>query len=147
MTVRHRKKIRKQRGSRQHGHGRISGGHRKSGQRGGHGTAGRRDHHWILTIKRGEIQKRGFIRKPIQRRANWINLASLEDQIDNWVANGNATLEGDLFKINLHDQNIDKLLGSGQIRRKYSIEVNSASEKAKQKVEAKGGNLIFPSEE
>jgi large subunit ribosomal protein L15 len=63
MVYRRSKKVRKQRGSRVHGYGRISGGHRKSGQRGGTGKAGLTKHHWILTIKNKVFENnKGFVR-------------------------------------------------------------------------------------
>ena len=65
MTVRRRKKTRRERGYRTHGWG-IVRTHRGSGMRGGVGKAAPMSHHWIQTVKglRPPVGKRGFTRPP-----------------------------------------------------------------------------------
>lgn len=73
----HRKrKVRKKRGSRPHGYGRV-GLHRGKGMRGGRGKAGLHKHKWSYTViyAPDHFGKRGF--KPPRRvEANIINLGS-----------------------------------------------------------------------
>ena len=61
MVGRKPKKVRKMRGSRTHGYGRVSGGHRKGGQRGGKGAAGRKGHHMIHYILTNRRKEQGFV--------------------------------------------------------------------------------------
>ena len=62
MTVRREKKNRKLLRTRTRGYGRISGGHRKGGSRGGKGRAGSMGHHRILYQKEMLAAGRGFKR-------------------------------------------------------------------------------------
>ena len=78
MTIRKRKKIRKQRGSRTYGYGRISGGHRKGGSRGGKGNAGIKDHHQIGRTLDLIRNRRGFI----------VPNREMLDSFDSYVAKG-----------------------------------------------------------
>ena len=58
---RKKRKTSKLRGRRYAGYGQVSGGHRKSGQRGGFGRAGVKDHMKINLLRKGhEFGSRGF---------------------------------------------------------------------------------------
>ncbi|MDH7507758.1 MAG: uL15m family ribosomal protein, partial [Candidatus Thermoplasmatota archaeon] len=46
--------------------------------------------------------------------------------------------------IDLEKEGFDKLLGGGVVSTKLTIKVNSASEKAIEKIKEKGGEIILP---
>ncbi len=142
--IRRRKKVRKMRGSRVHGYGRISGGHRKSGQRGGKGGAGLRGQHWILTIKQGRIRQRGFNRNanPIKLRPRrTINLKFINSHLQEWKQQGIIDAEG---KLDLGALGYDKVLGTGTLSEALTIVAPAFSEKAKERIESAGGTVIIP---
>jgi large subunit ribosomal protein L15 len=143
MIDRRRRKVRKMRGSRVMGYGRVSGGHRKSGQRGGKGKAGKRDHHWILTIKAGGIKKTGFTRHPTQRHISTINVGQLDRLAPKLLEQELATKDGKgRLKVDLRSLGFQKLLGSGQARTPMVIEVDSATSSAVEKITTAGGEVI-----
>lgn len=147
------KKIRKMRGTRTCGYGRV-GQHRKTGQRAGRGKTtqwkkskrsfylkqkelGFPDPDWIMG-------KKGFKRPQDMVRlynVNAINVKDLDYSIEN-IAKKSA----DTYNINLNDINIQKLLGRGQINKKINVSVNKASKKAIEKIEAAGGKVTLLSE-
>lgn len=132
MVVRRPKKVRKQRGSRVHGYGRISGGHRKSGKRGGVGNAGMKKHHWILTIKKKIPQsRRGFIRHGPSRDAKIINVA----QIAHLVSKSGAK-EVDTTA------DYTKVTGKGLITVPVKVKGYAFTENAQAKIAAAGGEVI-----
>ena len=147
------KKIRKMRGTRTCGYGRV-GQHRKTGQRAGRGKTtqwkkskrsfylkqkelGFPDPDWIMG-------KKGFKRPQDMVRlsnVNAINVKDLDYRIEN-IAKKSA----DTYNINLNEINIQKLLGRGQINKKINVSVNKASKKAIEKIEAAGGKVTLLSE-
>jgi len=147
------KKIRKMRGTRTCGYGRV-GQHRKTGQRAGRGKTtqwkkskrsyylkqkelGFPDPDWIMG-------KKGFKRPQDMVRlsnVNAINVKDLDYRIEN-IAKKSA----DTYNINLNDINIQKLLGRGQINKKINVSVNKASKRAIEKIEAAGGKVTLLSE-
>lgn len=152
------KKIRKMRGTRTCGYGRV-GQHRKKGQRGGSGkTTGWKKHKKSYYLKQKELGfpdpdwimgKKGFKRpQDIVRisKVNAINVKDLDIKIENFVQNESALKSGNTYTINLNDVNIQKVLGRGDINKKMNISVKKASEKAIQKIEAAGGKVTLLSE-
>jgi large subunit ribosomal protein L15 len=139
MVVRFRKKRR--RGERTY-HGRH-GYPRGGGSRGGRGNAGLHKHKWLHTLKYkpDHFGKRGF-KNPNKRKINVISLKTLESKIDEFIKNGFGKIEGDTIEIFLNKAGYDKLISSNvKINKKYIIHVSSASQKAKEKVEAVGGKI------
>ncbi|MFW9928758.1 MAG: uL15 family ribosomal protein [Candidatus Thorarchaeota archaeon] len=142
MVVRREKKVRKQRGNRQHGYGRISGGHRASGARGGKGEAGRFKQHLIHHLKAGtagvrtqQVVGRGFVRykKLVQDKKIW-NVETLNHYLSSTKIETKGTPE-----INLADLGVDKLLGKGQLQYKVNVTVTEATELAMNKIKQAGG--------
>jgi len=81
-----KRKVRKKRGSRTHGYGRV-GQHRG----GGHGKAGFHKHKWTYTVKYdpNRFGKHGF--KPFGRKeVNIINVGELDEQIDSLLESKHA---------------------------------------------------------
>lgn len=146
MTVRKRKKVRRERGYRTHGWG-IVRTHRGSGMRGGVGKAAPMSHHWIQTIKglRPPVGKKGFVRPPaVTEKTHQINISHLEAMIPSLLNEGLAVKKGEKFEIKLEELGYTKLLAQGNITLPMSITVNKASEKAIAKIKKAGGkvNLI-----
>lgn len=146
MTVRKRKKVRRERGYRTHGWG-IVRTHRGSGMRGGVGKAAPMSHHWIQTVKglRPPVGKKGFVRPPaVTEKTYQINISHLEAMIPSLLNEGLAVKKGEKFEIKLEELGYTKLLAQGNITLPMNITVNKASEKAIAKIKKAGGkvNLI-----
>ena len=132
MTVHKRKKVKKLRGSKTHGWGAMKK-HRGAGNRGGRGMAGtgkRADQKKPSILKEygnSYFGKKGFnIPQKIKKIKKAINILELPDK--------------DI--INLKEMGYDKLLGKGEVTKKLKITVPYCSKKAKEKIEAKGGEVI-----
>ncbi len=129
------RKIRKFRGSRTQGYGRI-GQHRDSGSKGNR-KVGRHKHLWskVVTSDPGYFGKSGFTSPQSKHRIeNTINLNKLDQ-----LATGSS--------INLTELGYTKLLGTGKITKALTIQVPAASKAAQQKIEAAGGKLELPEAE
>jgi len=139
MVVRRQKKVRKQRGNRQHGWGRISGGHRSSGQRGGKGKAGLTKHHWILTIK-NDVWKNthtGFVRHgPAPRLAN---LKTINIEAINQIVSKSSEK---MTEFDVTEFGYEKVLGKGQLNYKITVKAPSFSAHAEEKINAAGGKAV-----
>jgi len=134
------KKIRKLRGSRTCGYGRV-GQHRKSGGRGGKGKAGLQKHKWTWTVKYApdHFGKDSF--KPPNRTSikNWINVSQLDEIYDKLLKEDRIEQEDDKVLIDLIKLGYDRLLGNGEIKRHYNIIAKSFTKSAKNKIEEAGG--------
>ncbi len=126
------------------GYGRVSGGHRKSGQRGGKGRAGTYKHHTILRIKEGfHQQKLGFLRHAAtSQEVRTANLGELDEKIDRLLAAGKLTKEKGKVKVNAETLRIDKLLGTGRVTHPLLVTVRQITAKARSKIEAAGGEVL-----
>ncbi len=124
-------KANKHRGrNRYHGRGKKAG--RGAGKRGGRGNAGMNKHRVMTRIKYMPKHwgMHGFNRHPSLRTVYvTANVGQLEE-----MANGEDT-------VNLTEKGIDKLLGSGQIRKAITVIVDEVSARAAEKVEAAGGTV------
>lgn len=124
-------KANKHRGrNRYHGRGKKAG--RGAGKRGGRGNAGMNKHRVMTRIKYMPKHwgMHGFNRHPSLRTVYvTANVGQLEE-----MANGQDT-------VNLTEKGIDKLLGSGQIRKAITVIVDEVSARAAEKVEAAGGTV------
>jgi large subunit ribosomal protein L15 len=137
-----RRKIRKKRGSRTVGYGRV-GQHRGVGQRGGHGKAGRRKHLWsyVLRYKPDYFSKKGFY-SPQQKKVNVMNVGELEDLATKLSAEKSLDQREEIAFLNLEKLGYNKLLGMGNVAKPFSIKVASYSKSAAQKIEEAGGKII-----
>ena len=106
--------------------------HKGSGNRGGKGMAGsgkRADHRKSFVIKYlyPYFGKQGFTSRSTEKKKNnTINVGDLENFKENEI-----NLEG------------YKLLGDGEIKRKVTIKVDSASKSAVEKIEKAGGKVVL----
>ena len=138
MVYRRSKKVRKQRGSRQYGYGRISGGHRASGQRGGKGKAGLTKHHWILTIKNKVFENnKGFIRHAPNQRLDKTKIINL-DQINQIASKSTEKMS----EFNVTEYGYEKVLGKGRLDFKLTIKANAFTSKAEEKITGAGGKAV-----
>ena len=116
-------------------HGRGKKGGRGAGLRGGRGNAGLIKHKWMHMVKYmpDHFGRHGFKRpQSITRKIKTINVGQLEDKFPG---------KND---IDLEKEGYSKLLGGGKLNKKIKVKVNSASEKALEKVKEKGGEIILP---
>jgi large subunit ribosomal protein L15 len=126
------RKIRKFRGTRTIGYGRI-GQHRDSGSKGNR-KVGRHKHLWskVVTSEPNYFGKHGFVSPQSKHRIEkTINLHKL-DQL------ASST------EINLTKLGYTKLLGTGKLTKALTVQVLAASKSAAQKIQEAGGKLITP---
>ncbi len=124
------RKIRKLRGSRTIGYGRI-GQHRDSGSKGNR-KVGRHKHLWskVVTSDKGYFGKHGFTSpQSLHRTERVINLSKL-DQL------------AQAPEINLTELGFTKLLGTGNVTRPLTITVEGYSKSAAEKVKKAGGQIV-----
>ena len=129
------RKIRKFRGSRTIGYGRI-GQHRDSGSK-GHRKVGRHKHLWsyVVTKEPDYFGKNGFTSpQSLHRHENTINLKKLEE-----IA---QTSQGEKPQINLTALGYTKLLGSGKVTKPLTVQVSSYSKSAAEKIKKAGGEIV-----
>lgn len=129
------RKIRKTRGSRTQGYGRI-GQHRDAGSK-GQRKVGRHKHLWsyVVTHEPDYFGKSGFTSpQSLHRQENTINLKKLEE-----IA---QTRQQEKPQINLTALGYTKLLGAGKITKPLTIQVPSYSKSAAEKVKKAGGEIV-----
>lgn len=142
MTTNKIKKCRKYRGSKTHGCGSMKK-RRGAGHRGGRGNAG--------TGKRGDAKKpsiwktkyfgkHGFTSQKKSYKS--INFKEIEIKIPRWLKKGLITETKGIFHIDLNKLGYKKLLSTGKITKKLNIQVNSFSNKSKEKIEKAGGEIL-----
>ena len=127
-----RTKTKKFRGSMTHGKGKKGG--RGAGLRGGRGNAGLK-HRYVYMIKNmpDHFGRHGFKRpQGVIKKDKTINVGELEDKFPGKK------------DIDLEKEGFDKLLGGGKLNSKLKIKVDSASEKAIEKIKEKGGEVVLP---
>ncbi len=137
------RKIRKTRGSRTQGYGRI-GQHRKTGSR-PYRKAGRHKQgwSWVTTYEPDYFGKHGFTsRQSKTRNTNVLNVAELEA-----IANQLPVQNEQQQIIDLTSLGYAKLLGTGKITKSLTIKVEAASKTAMEKVTQAGGKILTAAEE
>ena len=114
------RKVRKHRGSRSHGWGVRK--HKGKGSHGGFGKAGGRKHKWTRTIKYepGRYGKRGF-KPPISFVTTTINVGELDELANKILRNGRAEKKDGSLVLNLDEIGVDKLLGSGRVKKPFLV--------------------------
>ncbi|MBS7636709.1 uL15 family ribosomal protein [Candidatus Bathyarchaeota archaeon] len=133
------RKIRKKRGSRTCGYGRV-GQHRKSGSK-GYRKAGRHKHGWSYVVKYEPeyFGKKGFTSpKSLRREVKAINVGELEEIAQKC---GGKTEEEKIL-IDLGCLGYTKLLGAGKVTRPLIVKVAICSKSAAEKIEEAGGQVL-----
>ncbi len=132
------RKIRKTRGSRTQGYGRI-GQHRDAGSK-GYRKRGRHKNLWsyVTTYEPDYFNKTGFTSpQSLHRKVNVLNLKQLEQIAE---AVGQTQLD-------LTAMGFTKLLGAGKITRSLTVTIPSASKSAAEKIVGASGKLITEQEQ
>jgi large subunit ribosomal protein L15 len=138
------RKIRKKRGSRTCGYGRV-GQHRKSGSK-GYRKAGRHKHGWTYVIKYEPeyFGKRGFTSpKSLKREVKIINVGELEEIAEKFKE---KTEEGKIL-VDLESLGYTKLLGAGKVTKPLIVKVASCSKSAIEKIREAGGQVLTETQE
>lgn len=145
MAMPHRlRKIRKKRGSRTCGYGRV-GQHRKSGSK-GERKAGRHKHgwSWVLRYEPDYFGKVGFFSpKSLRRDIRCLNLKELEEIV---VKEMRKIKKGGKIFIDLEKLGYNKLLGEGKITLPVKVKVPLYTKTALRKIEEAGGEIIADKE-
>jgi len=129
------RKIRKTRGSRTQGYGRI-GQHRDAGSKGNR-KVGRHKHLWskVVTYEPDYFGKHGFTSpQSLHKRENTINLQKLIE-----IAETST--------VNLTELGYTKLLGTGRMTKALTVTVSTCSKAAEEKIVQAGGKVITDSQE
>ena len=134
-------KIRKKRGTRTQGYGRV-GQHRKSGGK-GYRKAGRHKHGWSYVHRFMPNYFKRESLKSINRQIDEqiINLKNLEDIATQLLSESKT--KSPKILIDLKERGYCKLLGTGKITMPLSIKVSSCSKIAKRKIEKAGGEVFL----
>jgi large subunit ribosomal protein L15 len=115
-----------------HGRGKKAG--RGAGLRGGRGNAGllKHRHMYMTKYMPDHFGRHGFKRpQSVIKKEKIINVGQLEVKFPSKK------------DIDLKKEGYDKLLGGGKLKTKLKIKVNSASEKAIEKIKDKGGEVVL----
>jgi len=145
MVIKQKKKSRKRRGSRTHGWG-AGKKHRGAGHRGGRGFAGigkrgaqKQTKYFAKGIK--PTGKKGMkrSRRDQKIKSNPINLKTIEQKLNKWIANKKAIKEGEVFVVNLTKLGYTAVLGQGKLTKKLKLTCKKFSASAKKKLEEAGG--------
>jgi len=134
------RKIRKKRGSRTQGYGRV-GQHRKSGSKGGR-KAGRHKHGWsyVHRYEPDYFKKKRLKSLMDKSKIRIINLKELEE-----IALQKASKKRGKVTLDLEKMGYDKLLGTGKISIPVSVKIPAWSETAQKKIEEAGGEILMKS--
>ncbi len=142
------RKVRKRRGSRTHGYGRV-GQHRGGGKRGGHGKAGLHKHGWTYIVKYEPdyFGKKGFTSpRTIGKKVNVINVGQLEELVDKMAVEEQLKKKEGKILLDLNKLGYDKLLGMGSITKPVLVKVAFHSATAAKKVQEAGGQILKETE-
>ncbi len=142
MSTRKPKKVRKMRGSRMHGYGRI-GQHRKGGQRGGKGKTGGHKHDWTYVTAHDpdRFGKQGFHRHTKLRQSHTtINVGEIARSLSQFTEGKPATKDAPI-SIDLAAHGYDKVLGAGSITVPISVTAPIFTHRAAEKIKAAGGKI------
>jgi large subunit ribosomal protein L15 len=135
------RKVRKKRGTRTQGYGRV-GQHRKSGGK-GYRKVGRHKHGWSYVHR---FMPNYFKRESLksikgQTKEQIINLKNLEDIATQLLSERKK--KSSKILIDLKERGYCKLLGTGKITMPLSVKVSLCSKTAKKKIEKAGGEVFL----
>jgi len=97
-------------------------------------------HKFLMFYK--EEKEKGFVRKVPRVEGGKINVGKLDELYRRM--HGRAPEGGEI--LDLAALGYSKLLGSGSVSTAYVVKIASFSEKARMKIEAKGGRIVKPGE-
>jgi large subunit ribosomal protein L15 len=137
------RKIRKKRGSRTHGYGRV-GQHRCHGSK-GYRKAGRHKAGWsyVLRYEPDYFGKKGFTSpKSLKQKENIINVKKLEEIAEQF----STEKKEEKIVIDLESFGYTKLLGTGKVTKPLVVKVTSCSKSAAEKIKEAGGQILIEAE-
>ncbi|MBW9223009.1 50S ribosomal protein L15 [Methanothermococcus sp. SCGC AD-155-E23] len=140
--IRKRRKVKKIRGSRTCGYGSHKK-HRGAGSRGGRGMAGGHKHKWIHIVKYkpDHFGKYGFTRHPsLVKEPRTINVGEIDELVQK--NRDKFKVEDGKIVVDVTELKYEKVLGKGKISCPMIIKALEFSEKAKEKIEAAGGEAV-----
>jgi len=138
------RKIRKKRGSRTQGYGRV-GQHRCSGSK-GYRKAGRHKAGWsyVLRYEPEYFGKKGFTSpKSLRQKINVIDIRRLDEMAEKF----STKKEEGKFFIDLESLGYAKLLGTGRVTKPLIVKVASYSKSAAEKIKEAGGQILMDAQE
>jgi large subunit ribosomal protein L15 len=138
------RKLRKKRGSRTHGYGRV-GQHRDAGSK-GYRKVGRHKHLWsyVATYEPDYFGKHGFTSpQSLSRQEKIINLKKLNEISQKF----SVEKEKGKLHLDLTSLGYTKLLGTGKISKALIVNVASCSKSAAEKIKEAGGQVLTASQE
>lgn len=138
MPVNKRSKFR---GSRSCGGG-THKNRRGGGSRGGRGHAGGCKHHFVRYYMKGMTYGKHGFHHDQQLQVKVLDIGSIDMMAESLLREGLATQKGDIISIDVTHLGIDKVLGSGSVRRKLHVAARAFSEQAKAKIEGAGGQTV-----
>jgi large subunit ribosomal protein L15 len=136
------RKIRKTRGSRTQGYGRI-GQHRDAGSR-GYRKVGRHKHLWsyVAAYEPDYFGKKGFTSpQSLRRHEKTLNLQKLDE------LSGKMPAEKGTQHVDLTSMGYTKLLGTGKITKPLTVTVAACSKTAAEKIKGAGGEVLTASQD
>jgi len=142
MALRKEKRVRRYRGSRTHGYGRI-GQHRKGGQRGGKGKTGGHKHGWTYTVAKepDRYGKHGFNRPlKLRQRLRTINVGEIVNRLETFTGGAPPPKSGPI-PVNLTAHGYDKVLGGGAVSLPLAVTAPLFTRRAAEKIRAAGGTV------
>lgn len=139
------RKIRKKRGSRTCGYGRV-GQHRKSGSK-GERRAGRHKHlwSWVLRYEPDYFGYKGFV-SPKQKKMKNIRCINLKELQEIALKVAAKAGEGEKIFIDLETMGYMKLLGEGKITLPVVVKVPLYTREALRKIKEAGGEILSTKE-
>ncbi len=107
--------------------------HRGGGSRGGRGQAGMHKHKWSLTVAQGMVHfgKNGF-KRPYAKSVKAVNLGKLSKIAE----------KKKVDSLNVLELGYQKVLGAGRLSKPLTIEAESFSKKAVEKIEKIKGKAV-----
>ena len=137
------RKIRKKRGSRTHGYGRV-GQHRCRGSK-GYRKAGRHKGGWsyVLRYEPDYFGKKRFTSpKSLRQKVNVINVGKLDEIAGKF----SKEKKEDKIVIDLESLGYTKLLGAGKVKKPLVVKIISCSKSATEKIKEAGGQILITAE-
>jgi len=145
MVINKRSKRSRARGSWTHGWGEKKK-HRGSGNRGGTGMAGtgkRADSKKPSIWKMDYFGKRGFVSRNAKKDINAINIGYIQRNVNSLVSKGLVKEENGVYIVDLEKLGYDKLIGGGEVKKKFKISTKFASSGAIESIKSAGGEVIL----
>ncbi|MBN1134122.1 MAG: 50S ribosomal protein L15 [Methanosarcinaceae archaeon] len=117
---------------------------RGAGNRGGRGKCGGCKHHFVRALQLGYAQGKHGFKRPLKMISDVtvVNVGELDELADQLVEDDFAQLENGTYHLDLTDLGIEKVLGTGQVKKNLVVKAAEFSAIAQVKIESAGGTCI-----